>query len=163
MGLPRWLRGKESACDAGTAGDMGSVPGSGRFPGGGRGNLLQYSCLEKPMDRGAGYSPQGYKELGLTEVTLHHALCDHAFWPLSQNPTWELSNDNFALGAPSMSLKPLLLQFKARRGKVRNRSSCFLPLASLNSPLLLFQFFQDRKGAGIPFLLISPTLWLSSL
>ena len=24
----------------------------------------------------------GYKELDLTEVTLHHALCDHAFWPL---------------------------------------------------------------------------------
>ena len=63
MGLPWWLRGKEPACDAGTAGDMGSIPGSGRFPGGGRGNLLQNSCLEKPMDRGAGYSPQGYKEL----------------------------------------------------------------------------------------------------
>ena len=32
---------------------MGSVPGSGRSPGGGNGNLLQYSCLENPMDRGA--------------------------------------------------------------------------------------------------------------
>ena len=29
-----------------------SVPGLGRFPGGGHGNLLQYSCLENPMDRG---------------------------------------------------------------------------------------------------------------
>ena len=27
--------------------------GLGRFPGGGHGNLLQYSCLENPMDRGA--------------------------------------------------------------------------------------------------------------
>ena len=26
--------------------------GSGRSPGGGIGNLLQYSCLENPMDRG---------------------------------------------------------------------------------------------------------------
>ena len=34
------------------AGDMGSIPGSGRFPGGGNGNLLQYSCLENPIDRG---------------------------------------------------------------------------------------------------------------
>ena len=34
--------------------DMGSVPGSGRFPG--VGNLLWYSCLEHPMDRGAGQS-----------------------------------------------------------------------------------------------------------
>ena len=48
--LPWWLRSKESAC---YAGDPGSVPGSGRSPGGGRGNLLQYSCLENPMDRGA--------------------------------------------------------------------------------------------------------------
>ena len=30
-----------------------SVPWLGRFPGGGNGNLLQYSCQENPMDRGA--------------------------------------------------------------------------------------------------------------
>ena len=35
------------------AGDPGSIPGSGRSPGEGNGNLLQYSCLENPMDRGA--------------------------------------------------------------------------------------------------------------
>ena len=32
----------------------GSMPGLGRSPGGGNGNLLQYSCLENPTDRGAG-------------------------------------------------------------------------------------------------------------
>ena len=32
--------------------DTGSIPGSGRSPGGGNGNLLQYSSLEKSMDRG---------------------------------------------------------------------------------------------------------------
>ena len=42
--------GKESACNAG---DLGSVPGLGRSPGEGNDNPLQYSCLEKPMDRGA--------------------------------------------------------------------------------------------------------------
>ena len=41
--------GKESACNAG---DQGSIPGLGRSPGEGNGNLLQYSCLENPMDRG---------------------------------------------------------------------------------------------------------------
>ena len=35
------------------AGDTGSIPGSGRSPGGGRGNPLQYACLENPMNRGA--------------------------------------------------------------------------------------------------------------
>ena len=37
----------------GDTGDKGSVPGSGRSPGEGNGNLLQYSCLGNPMDRGA--------------------------------------------------------------------------------------------------------------
>ena len=32
-GLPLWLSGKESACNAGDAGGVGSVPGSGRSPG----------------------------------------------------------------------------------------------------------------------------------
>ena len=40
---------KESAY---SAGDPGLIPGSGRSPGEGNGNPLQYSCLEKPMDRG---------------------------------------------------------------------------------------------------------------
>ena len=34
------------------AGEVGSIPGWGRSPGGGNGNLLQYSCLGNPMDRG---------------------------------------------------------------------------------------------------------------
>ena len=34
-------------------GDIVSIPGSGRSPGVGNGNLLQYSCLENFMDRGA--------------------------------------------------------------------------------------------------------------
>ena len=33
--------------------DTGLIPQSGRSPGGGHSNPLQYSCLEKPMDRGA--------------------------------------------------------------------------------------------------------------
>ena len=35
------------------AGVVDSISVSGRSPGGGRGNPLQYSCLENPMDRGA--------------------------------------------------------------------------------------------------------------
>ena len=47
--LPRWLSYKESACKAG---NLGLIPGLGRSSGGGHGNPLQYSCLEKPVDRG---------------------------------------------------------------------------------------------------------------
>ena len=32
---------------------MSLIPGLGRSPGRGHGNLLQYSCLENPRDRGA--------------------------------------------------------------------------------------------------------------
>ena len=33
--------------------DAGLIPGSGRSSGEGKGNPLQYSCLENPVDRGA--------------------------------------------------------------------------------------------------------------
>ena len=52
-GFPGGLAVKESACNAGATGEMGSIPGLGRCPGGGHGNPLQYSCLENPIDRGA--------------------------------------------------------------------------------------------------------------
>ena len=52
MHIPRGLVLKESPANAGDAGDVGSIPGSGRSPGRRNGNLLQYYCLENPMDRG---------------------------------------------------------------------------------------------------------------
>ena len=48
--LPRWLIGKESACNAK---DVGLIHESGKSPGEGNGNPLQSSCLENPMNRGA--------------------------------------------------------------------------------------------------------------
>ena len=47
------LSGKEFTCSAGAA---GSICGSGRSPGEGNGNLLKYSCLENPMDRGTSWA-----------------------------------------------------------------------------------------------------------
>ena len=44
---------KNPPANAGEEGDTGSIPGLGRSPGEGNDNLLQYSCLENPMDRGA--------------------------------------------------------------------------------------------------------------
>ena len=51
--FPDYSAGKESACSSGDTEDPGLIPALGRSPGGGHGNLLQYSCLENPMDRGA--------------------------------------------------------------------------------------------------------------
>ena len=47
--FPDGSDGKESTCNAK---DLGLIPGSGRRPGEGNGNPLQYSCLEKSIDRG---------------------------------------------------------------------------------------------------------------
>ena len=49
--FPGRLEGKESARNVG---DLGSIPGLGRCLGEGNSSPLQYSCLEKFMDRGAG-------------------------------------------------------------------------------------------------------------
>ena len=49
MSFPGGSGGKEF----GYAGDTGSIPGLRSSPGEGNGNLLQYSCLENPMNRGA--------------------------------------------------------------------------------------------------------------
>ena len=44
---------KSLSASAGDIRDIGSVPGSRRSPGRGHGNLIKYSCLENPRDRGA--------------------------------------------------------------------------------------------------------------
>ena len=43
---------KKSTAKAGDIRDASLISGSGRYPGEGNGNLLQYSCLGNPMDRG---------------------------------------------------------------------------------------------------------------
>ena len=53
MGFPGGSEVKVSACNVG---DLGLIPGSGRSPGEGNGNPLQYSCLENPKDKGAGWA-----------------------------------------------------------------------------------------------------------
>ena len=65
-GFPYSSVGKESTYNAG---DRGLSLVSGRSPGEGKGNLLQYSCLGNPMDRGAWWAtPHGViKELDMTE------------------------------------------------------------------------------------------------
>ena len=78
VGLPRWLSGKESACNTGDTGDADSIPGSGRSPGQGNGNPLQYSWLENPTDRGARWAAVlgVSKSLSMTEQLSTHETSD---------------------------------------------------------------------------------------
>ena len=56
---------KESAWNVG---DLGFIPGLERSHGEGKGNLLQYPCLENPHGQRSlvGYSPWSLKELDMT-------------------------------------------------------------------------------------------------
>ena len=73
--------GKEQSANAGDIRDMGPIPGSGRSPEGGHVNPLQYSCLKYPHGQKSlvGYSPQGCKELDMSEKTQH--ACTHTYDP----------------------------------------------------------------------------------
>ena len=47
---------KDPPANAGDPRETGLILGSAGSPGEGNGNLPQYSCLENPMDRGAGWA-----------------------------------------------------------------------------------------------------------
>ena len=52
-------------------GDPGSIPGLGRSPGEGSGTLLQYSCLENPMEGGAWWAPVHSVAKSRTRLSTH--------------------------------------------------------------------------------------------
>ena len=61
---------KNLPANAGDIRDAGLFPGSGRSPEGGHGNPLHCSCLENPVDRGAGRATiYNVAESHMTEAT----------------------------------------------------------------------------------------------
>ena len=52
LGFPGGASDKEPTCQCRRLKRLGFDRGLGRSPGGEDGNSLQYSCLEKPKDRG---------------------------------------------------------------------------------------------------------------
>ena len=67
--FPGGSDGKESACNAG---DPSLIPELGGSPGEGNGYLLQYSCLENPMDRGAWQAFMGSQRVTHNWATKTH-------------------------------------------------------------------------------------------
>ena len=77
--------------------DMGSIPTLRRSPGVGHGNLLQYSCLQNPMDREPGGPPflgsqrirHDWSDLACTHIQCwdspsahhHHQRQAQQLWP----------------------------------------------------------------------------------
>ena len=77
--LRQWLSGKESACNAGDIGDVGSVSGSGRSPGEGKVYPLQYSGLENSMDcvLGAAKSLTRLSDFHFLSVRVYMCVLSH--------------------------------------------------------------------------------------
>ena len=98
----QWLRGKESACNAGGA---GSISGSGRSPGRGHGNPLRCSCLEKFHGQRSlvGSSPWGHGELDVTKG-LEHTL---PFNDVTVSPHWIHTPTIGNLVSPVLQMKEL--------------------------------------------------------
>ena len=65
----RWLSGKEPACQCRRCKRRGFNPWVWKSPERGHGNAVQYSCLENPMDRGAGWAAKSRTRLS------RHAVC----------------------------------------------------------------------------------------
>ena len=76
QGFPGGSAVKNVPGNVGDTGDLGLIPGSERSPGEGNGNPLQYSCLGKPMDRGAWWDiVHGVALSTHTYINVYAVLC----------------------------------------------------------------------------------------
>ena len=99
--------GKESTCNAGDSGDVGSIPGSGRSPGEGNGNPVQYSCLENSVDGGAWKAAvhgvaEGRTQLSDFTFTFHFHALKKEMATHSSVLAWRIPGTGEPGGLPSM-------------------------------------------------------------
>ena len=107
-GLPWCSDGKESACNAR---DLGSILGSGRSLGEGNGNLVQYSCLENPMYRGAWWATVHGVAKSRMWLSTHTRNKVTPWVEKESNTTERLNNSNNKATPPASSL---FIEFSAR-------------------------------------------------
>ena len=74
MGFPGGSDGKESVCKGE---HVSLIPGLGRSPGEGNDYLLQYSCLENSVDRGAWWATVHGIRKSQTRLTLSLQIIPH--------------------------------------------------------------------------------------
>ena len=68
----------------------GLIPGLGRSPGEGNSNLLQYSCLENPMDRGAWLTTVNRVTKSLIQLSTQERHCKITKMVLVRSPMTNL-------------------------------------------------------------------------
>ena len=73
--------------NAGDSWDPVLISGSGRSPGGGKGNPVQYSCLENPMDRGHRRTTVHWASKSQMQLSMHvQYLCKYTL--ITRLPWW---------------------------------------------------------------------------
>ena len=83
LGFPGSANAKEPVCQCRRCERCVLIPGLGRSPGGEHGNfMLQYSCLENPMDRGAS-QPMVYRVAIPCKGPAEALGCGHGFLNIS--------------------------------------------------------------------------------
>ena len=122
MGFPIGSDGKEPVF---STGDLGLIPGSGRSPGEGNGNLLQYSCLENPVDGGAWSATVHGVAKSWTQLSDFTFFLSAFFWGVPHINGIE-SSCPFKLSCKGGAIRPWLgiqiLQYPVRARKACN---CF--------------------------------------
>ena len=124
---------KASACNAG---DLGSIPGLARSPGEGKGNPLQYSCLENPTDRGA------------WRATVHGATESHMTEHARSGPLGPLTRcRSVRLAGAEMDSRSC----PGRRGELLEEASCLeKDIVQNRDPWREGFRFQERGSAPGP-------------
>ena len=98
---------KNLPVNTGDSRDVGLILGSERSPGEGNGNLLQYSCLENSMDRGA----QQATDCGVTKsrtqlndftFTFHFHELEKEMTTHSSVLAWRIPGTGEPVGLPSL-------------------------------------------------------------
>ena len=90
-GFPGGSVVKEYGCNAG---NMGLISGSGRSPGEGKGNPLEYSCLENSHRQRSlvGCSPWGHKESDMTKwLSTQHSKLIHCTDPFTTSTRFKVN------------------------------------------------------------------------
>ena len=105
-GFPDGSVGKESSWNVGDTRNVALIPGSGRSPDGGNSNLLQYSCLENSMDRGAWWATVCGVAKSHTWLSTH--ACMHTYEEIS---TQGKVNKSYSQGRAEIT--PMSICFKS--------------------------------------------------
>ena len=125
---PPWLSGKNLPATARDTGNADLIPGSGRCPGGGNSNILQYSCLRNPTDRGA------------WEATFHGVKSE-------LDTTWWLNNKIFSNQDKLLSCTIFLISKFTHKSTVNKMSKTFPG----------FSFSQAPSWLGLALTATTPT------